>query len=270
MTNDTDHPDAGFRRDIEAKLGEGTRLTRADGVRLFDAEDLVWLGRMAHGARSACHPDRVTFVHGDESTCPQRCAFCTESDGRWIAGTHVASDDAWEAWSTTHGDGRLAVAAVPVHHGESTTDRVDRLLRLRDLQDDGGGFIAVAPLRVEHPDGPGSMAQAAEALRAFAVARLMIDNVDHVQSHWPSHGLDVAGLSLNFGACDLSGSLTRYRTTHDTDLVDGELAQEDVVELIQDAGFTPVHRDDVFGQVCEFDPPVPAAVRRAEPQKVWT
>ena len=242
MTNDTDHPDAGFRRDIEAKLGEGMRLTRADGIRAFRRRGPGVAG--TDGSRRTLGvppPIGFTFVHGDESTCPQRCAFCNRVrralDRRYPRCLRRRLGGVVDhAWRTAV----LLWPPVPVHHGESTTDRVDRLLRLRDLQDDGGGFIAVAPLRVEHPDRHRGDGPAAEALRAFAVARLMIDNIDHVQSHWPSHGLDVAGLSLNFGACDLSGSLTRYRTTHDTDLVDGELAQEDVVELIQDAGFTPV------------------------------
>lgn len=235
MTNQTARDDIESRREIEAKLGEGARLTRADGVRLFEIDDLVWLGRLADTVRAKRHGDRVTFAHGRD---------------------------------VAHPDGVPAVATVAVHQAEPATERVDRLLRVRDQQD--GALVAVAPLRPEHPDGPAAMAHAAESLRTFAVARLLLDEFDHIQCYWPSHGLDVAGLALNFGVSDLTGSPSRYRTTHDTALVDGGPTEDDVLELIRDAGFTPVQRGADFTVVRAFAPPVPAADRRAEPQKVWT
>lgn len=224
--------DATDQHELEAKLSDGARPTRADALRLYETDGLVGLGRLAHTARLRRHGDTVVF----------------------------AADTA-AGENTAH---------LELHPGQSPAERVDALLRIRQTQDDTGQYTALAVTRAEHPDGPAAMAQATESLRTFAVARLLVDNIDHIQCDWSSHGLDVAGLALNFGVSDLTGSTTSYRRTHDTGLIDAELTDQDVLELIRDAGFTPMRRDGDFAALHAYDPPVPAAVRRAEPQKVWT
>ncbi len=139
------------------------------------------------------------------------------------------------------------------------------------------------PLRYQH-DGSGdasrnrlttqtTMADGAEVLRTFAVSRLLLDNVDHVKQFWVMHGLSTAALSLSFGADDLDGSVVEYKITHDADGYDtpSTMTREDLLSLIRDAGFTPAERDTRYHVLREFDPPVPLAARRAEPQpmKAW-
>ena len=94
----------------------------------------------------------------------------------------------------------------------------------------------------------------AESLRAFAVSRLVLDNVAHIRCSLAAHGSSVAQLALNFGADDLEGSAE---------------AVEDLVELIGDAGFQPVERDAAYNVVVEHPKPPSLAERRSEPQKVW-
>jgi aminodeoxyfutalosine synthase len=169
-------------------------------------------------------------------------------------------------------------------HIEEPRHRVDHVLRLRELQDETGGFQVFIPLRYQHDfvdaaDGKirnriqarTTMAAPAESLKTFAVSRLLFDNVPHVKCFWVMHGLSVAQLSLNFGVDDLDGSVVEYKITHDADEygTPNTMHREDLLHLIWDAGFQPVERNTRYEVVREYDPPVPLAERRAEPQQVW-
>jgi aminodeoxyfutalosine synthase len=155
---------------------------------------------------------------------------------------------------------------------------VDHVLRLRELQDETGGFAVFIPLRFQHDfhdskDGKQRnrlmnqpMATGAEALRTFAVSRLLLDNFDHVKCFWVMHGLTTAQLALNYGVDDLDGSVVEYKITHDADRfgTPDKMTREDLLELIRDAGFTPVERNTSYEVVQEFDGPDPE--RREKPQ----
>jgi aminodeoxyfutalosine synthase len=168
-------------------------------------------------------------------------------------------------------------------HVEEPRHRVDHVLRLRELQDETGGFAVFIPLRYQH-DGAGDstrnklmdrtvMASGAESLKTFAVSRLLFDNIDHVKNFWVMHGLSTAQLSLSFGADDLDGSVVEYKITHDADHygTPSTMTREDLLELIRDAGFTPAERNTKYEIVKEYDGPVALADRRREPQsmKAW-
>ncbi|WP_433828014.1 hypothetical protein ACQP2E_01045 [Actinoplanes sp. CA-015351] len=209
--------DAGLKRELEAKVYAGERLTREDGIALHESDDLVWLGRLAHHRRTELTGDRVTFTLNDHP--------------------NVLGESA---------------AALP--------NVVDDVLRLRARQDETGGLHTFAPVRHES-------AMPAESLKAFAVARLLLDNVPHLTALWDSHGLSVAQLALNFGADDLASA-----TPEDENAAPekkDETGRDELLDLIWDAGFQPVERDDRFEIVKEHDKPISYAERRSEPQQVW-
>ncbi len=192
----------------------------------------------------------------------------------------VDHDTHWEDWSRihrlAHGKGLRTPATMLYGHIEAPRHRVDHVLRLRELQDETGGFVVFIPLRFQH-DAAGDprnrlmtqpMATGAEALQTFAVSRLLLDNVDHLKCFWVMHGLTTAQLSLSFGVDDLDGSVVEYKITHDADGfgTPSTMGREDLLELIRDAGFTPVERNTRYEVVREYDPPVALAERRAQPQ----
>jgi aminodeoxyfutalosine synthase len=82
------------------------------------------------------------------------------------------------------------------------------------------------------------------------------------------HGLTTAQLSLNFGADDLDGSVVEYKITHDADGfgTPHTMTRENLLELIRDAGFTPVERDTRYRVIRTYDGPDPA--RRDSPQPI--
>ncbi|HYT09244.1 MAG TPA: aminofutalosine synthase MqnE [Mycobacteriales bacterium] len=187
----------------------------------------------------------------------------------------------WEDWSRihrlAHSKGLRTPATMLYGHIEQPRHRVDHVLRLRELQDETGGFTVFIPLRFHgNPDGKDNnrlshlpMATPAEALKTFAVSRLLLDNVEHVKCFWVMHGLATAQLSLSFGADDLDGSVVEYKITHDADGygTPDTMTREDLLALIRDAGFRPVERNTRYETLREYDGPDPS--RRDQPQPVW-
>ncbi|HVF03960.1 MAG TPA: aminofutalosine synthase MqnE, partial [Frankiaceae bacterium] len=191
----------------------------------------------------------------------------------------VDHDTHWEDWSRihrlAHAKGLRTPCTMLYGHIEEPRHRVDHVLRLRELQDETGGFAVFIPLRYHNDNNPlgatTRMATGADVLKTFAVSRLLFDNVDHVKMFWVMHGLTTAQLSLSFGADDLDGSVVEYKITHDADRfgTPDKMTREDLLDVIRDAGFTPVERNTRYEVIREFDGPVPLAQRRAEPQPIW-
>src|SRR5690242_11739845 len=187
----------------------------------------------------------------------------------------------WEDWSRihklAHSKGLKTPCTMLYGHIEEPRHRVDHVLRLREVQDETGGFQVFIPLRYQHDPGDARnrlqnqpMATPAESLKTFAVSRLLFDNVPHVKCFWVMHGLSVGQMSLNFGVDDLDGSVVEYKITHDADHygTPDTMTREALLDLIRDAGFTPVERNTRYEVVKEYDGPEPG--RRDEPQPVWS
>jgi aminodeoxyfutalosine synthase len=193
----------------------------------------------------------------------------------------VDHDTHWEDWSRihrlAHSKGLKTPCTMLYGHIEEPRHRVDHVLRLRELQDETGGFQVFIPLRFQHDPGDARnrlqnqpMATPAESLRTFAVSRLLFDNVPHVKCFWVMHGLSVGQMSLNFGVDDLDGSVVEYKITHDADHygTPNTMTRESLLDLIRDAGFTPVERNTRYEVVKSYDGPEPG--RRDVPQPVWS
>jgi aminodeoxyfutalosine synthase len=190
----------------------------------------------------------------------------------------VDHDTHWEDWSRihrlAHQKGLRTPATMLYGHIEEPRHRVDHVLRLRELQDETGGFQVFIPLRFHNDNNRLShlkMAAPADVLKTFAVSRLLLDNFGHVKVFWVMHGLSTSQLALNYGADDMDGSVVEYKITHDADGfgTPDKLTRDDLLNLIRDAGFTPKERNTRYEVIREYEGPVALADRRAEPQAVW-
>ena len=138
-------------------------------------------------------------------------------------------------------------------HIETAEERVDHLLQTRALQDETGGLQAFIPLAF-HPDNnqmrklpPPS---ASETLKVHAVARLLLDNVDHIKAYWISCGVEVAQTALWFGADDLDGTVQEETIYHMAgSRTPTALSTDDIENLIRDAGREPIERDTLYNVV---------------------
>ncbi len=154
-------------------------------------------------------------------------------------------------WLGVHGTAhRLGIgsnATLLFGHVETLEERILHLLRLRDQQDESGGFRAFIPLAfhpgntsLSHLPGPSGV----EILRTIATARLMLDNIPHMKAYWVMLGIKLASTALHFGADDLEGTIVKERITHEAGASTAEgLSRKAVEQCIADAGFVPVERD---------------------------
>lgn len=145
-------------------------------------------------------------------------------------------------------------------HVESSADRVDHMLMLRELQDETQGFSTFIPL-AWHPDNTalgremgveGNRTGGLDDLKALAVGRILLDNVPHIKTHWIMVTTKVSQIALSFGVDDLEGTVVLEKITHtagaDTPI---RLDLDEIVRLIRDAGKTPVERDSLYNDVLE-------------------
>jgi aminodeoxyfutalosine synthase len=152
-------------------------------------------------------------------------------------------------------------------HVETAEDRVAHLAMLRDLQDETGGFLTYIPLAY-HPDRNelgeemgrvGTATTGYEDLKNIAVARLFLDNVPHVKTHWPMVTPFLSQIALSFGCDDVEGTVVYERIYHEAGAqTDMHMPYLELVRLIRGAGKRPVERDSLYRAVRDqFDEPPP-------------
>jgi hypothetical protein len=167
---------------------------------------------------------------------------------------HKADATPWiEIHRTAHELGLRTNATMLYGHIENAYHRIDHLLRLRELQDETGGFQTFIPLafhpdntRLDHIKKPSSLMD----LRTMAVSRLMLDNFDHVKAYWIMLGVETAQIALSYGADDIDGTVRHELIYHDAGAVTPEaLSVEEIRRLIVEAGRDPVERDTLYRRV---------------------
>ncbi|MBP1626110.1 MAG: Radical domain protein [Holophagaceae bacterium] len=138
-------------------------------------------------------------------------------------------------------------------HIEEPHHRVDHLLRLRDLQDRTHGFLAYIPLAYQNEDNELSRthhilpATGTQDLREIAVARLLLDNIDHIKAYWVMITPGLAQIGLSYGADDLDGTIVSEEIAHQAGAkTPPGLSRQEITRLILDAGFEPVERDNLY------------------------
>ena len=154
-------------------------------------------------------------------------------------------------WLAVHGTAhRLGIgtnATLLFGHLETPAETVEHLARLREQQDQTGGFRSFIPLvfhprntEIAHLPGPTGV----EILKVIATSRLMLDNIPHIKAYWIMLGLKMAQTALHFGADDLEGTIVHEKITHEAGATTSVgLSRKDLEDLIVDAGFQPVERD---------------------------
>ncbi len=164
-----------------------------------------------------------------------------------------------EEWAdvhrTWHRLGEHSTCTMLYGHVESAEHRVDHLRRLRDLQDETGGFTGFVPFAFE-PDGARPAlrgiphATAHEQLRNLAVARIFLDNIPHITGYWVSLGLPLAQISLAFGVDDLHGTIADEKIFHMAGACTpvGQTSAS-LEKAIREAGRVPTRRDSFYRRI---------------------
>ncbi|MBB5022027.1 aminofutalosine synthase MqnE [Desulfurispira natronophila] len=153
---------------------------------------------------------------------------------------------------TAHQLGLHTNATMLYGHLESLADRVDHLERLRQLQDETGMFQAFIPLAF-HPENTQITRYGTtgyDDLKNLAIARLYLDNFQHIKAYWIMLGENIAQISLSFGVDDLDGTVVEEKITHAAGASTAEaMAKDHLVHLIRSAGKIPVERSTLYEEL---------------------
>jgi cyclic dehypoxanthinyl futalosine synthase len=166
-----------------------------------------------------------------QATAPRKC-----SADQWIAVMEEA-----------HNQGLRTTATMMFGHIETVAERLEHLLRLRELQDRTGGFTAFIPWPFQ-PDNT-ALSQQIEIekttgmgyLRMLALSRIYLDNFTNVQASWVTQGPKIAQLSLYFGANDFGSTMLEENVVAAAG-VSFRLSEQEIRRLVIDAGFEPRQR----------------------------
>jgi aminodeoxyfutalosine synthase len=174
-----------------------------------------------------------------------------------------ATADQWiEVHRTAHGLGLRTNATMLYGHIEKYEHRVDHMRRLRELQDETGGFQTFIPLAF-HPDHTAmdhfARPSGMEDLKTLAVARVYLDNFPHLKAYWVMLGMRLAQLSLSYGVDDIDGTVIEEKIYHMAGADTPEaITVEELRRLILEADREPVERDTLYKELKAV--PEPASV----------
>ena len=155
-----------------------------------------------------------------------------------------------EVMATAHSLGLRTTATMMFGHIETEAERLEHLLRLREIQDRTGGFTAFIPWSFQ-PGGTalgGTTADVVDYLKTLTIARLVLDNFANLQVSWVTQGAKVAQVALEFGANDFGSTMIEENVVAATG-VGFRLSREEIVRQIQGAGYQARQRDHLYRPV---------------------
>jgi cyclic dehypoxanthinyl futalosine synthase len=157
----------------------------------------------------------------------------------------------WRSWAKVmreaHRLGMPTTATMMFGVGERPEDVVEHLFRVREIQEESGGFTAFIPWTYQpgNTELGGESASGVEYLKVLALSRLVLDNVSNIQASWVTQGAGLAQVALAFGANDLGGTMLEENVVAAAG-VDFRMNQTEIIKLVRDAGFVPARRTTTY------------------------
>jgi cyclic dehypoxanthinyl futalosine synthase len=154
----------------------------------------------------------------------------------------------WRQWAevmkTAHELGMPTTATMMFGSLETDKEIIEHLVRLRNIQDETGGFTAFIPWTYQpgNTELGGRSATAVEYLKTLALSRIVLDNFDNVQASWVTQGAKIAQVALEFGANDFGSTMIEENVVAAAG-VTFRMTRQEIVNLITDAGYVPAQRD---------------------------
>ena len=165
----------------------------------------------------------------------------------------VTSQQWLEIHQKWHERGKESNATMLFGHVETRAHRIDHMLRLRDLQDKTGGFNAFIPLVYQKENNylkGCNFPSGQEVLKTYAIARILLDNIDNIKAYWATSTINLALISQEFGANDLDGTIQKESIQSAAGAASANgMELDDFVALIRNSGFIPVERDSLYNEL---------------------
>ncbi len=175
-----------------------------------------------------------------------------------IAGGKCSSNQWLDIHRIWHNLGMRSNATMLYGHIESFEHRIDHLNRLRDLQDETGGFQTFIPLKFRNKENEMSHldeVSVIEDLKNYAISRIYLDNFEHIKAYWPMISKEVAQMSLAFGVNDIDGTIddtTKIYSMAGSEEQNPALSTEQLVKMIKRVDRTPLERDTVYNIIKDY------------------
>ena len=220
-------------------------------LKAFTMVEIDWIARV--GAKSI--PETIVDLKtAGMDSCPGGGAEIFARRVRDVICKNKITGEEWLAIAREcHLQGVRTNATILYGSVETVEERVDHFLRLRDLQDETGGFTGLIPLAF-HPENtplaslPVSSGQT--DLRVIAAARLLLDNFPHIKAYWIQIGTKLAQVALFFGADDLVGTVVDETITHAAGATTASgMTRQEFERMIRETGREPFERDSQYRRV---------------------
>ena len=259
------HPDLTFEHYLELVRGLKQRCPTVH-LKAFTMVEVHYFARIA---KLSIEETLRKMKEAGVDSCPGGGAEIFHPRVRKIICDHKTSGQMWLSTAKkAHEVGLHSNATMLYGHVETEEERVDHLVKLRELQDETHGFVAFIPLAF-HPDNtalshipkPTGYAD----LRNISVSRLLLDNFDHIKAYWIMLTPSIAQIAQRFGANDLDGTVIEEKIYHDAGAKTSEFTPRAELErLIRAAGRVPVERDTLYRPVDRSKMPPPSPQMRSD------
>jgi putative menaquinone biosynthesis protein, SCO4494 family len=244
------HPDLPLEYFLDLVRGLKQRFPKVH-VKAFTMVEVAYLARRA---KLTIEQTLVKLRECGVDSMPGGGAEIFAERVRAIICDHKIDGNEWlETARLAHKLGFKSNATMLYGHIENDEDRVDHLLKLREVQDDTGGFQTFIPLAFHPENTPLDHLPVTTGLtdiRQIAVSRLLLDNFAHIKAYWQMMTPKIAQIALRFGADDLDGTVIEEKIYHDAGATTPQgMTRKELSRLITEAGRIPVERDTLYKAV---------------------
>jgi len=172
---------------------------------------------------------------------------------RIIAPSKIGWKKYLQIHKTAHRLGLHSTVTMLYGHVETYEERVDHMIKIREAQDETGGFTCFIPLAYQPENNELNITEhthGVDDLKTIAVSRLVLDNIPHIKAYWVMIGEKIAQTALNFGADDMDGTVMEEKIAHFAGAKSPTQQQkEKLIRLIKEAGKIPVERDTLYNHL---------------------
>jgi aminodeoxyfutalosine synthase len=244
------HPDLPFEYFLDLVRGLKERFPKVH-IKAFTMVEVAYLARRA---KLSIDETLIKMREAGVDSMPGGGAEIFASRVRSIICDHKIDGSEWlNTARLAHKHGFRSNATMLYGHIENDEDRVDHLLKLREVQDETGGFQTFIPLAF-HPEHTAldhlPVTTGLTDIRQIAVSRLLLDNFAHIKAYWQMLTPKIAQIALRFGADDLDGTVIEEKIYHDAGATTPQgMTRKQLCHLIEAAGRVPVERDTLYHNV---------------------
>jgi aminodeoxyfutalosine synthase len=244
------HPDIGLDWYLEMLRGLKERFPNAH-LKAFTAIEVGWFAKKE---KISIEETLRRMRDAGLGSLPGGGAEIFHPDVREIICDGKLDADEWiEVHRVAHKMGIKSNCTMLYGHVEKPEHKVDHFMRLRQLQDETGGFNAFIPLAY-HPEnnylGLKHHTTGLDDLKHIATARLVLDNIPHIKAYWVMVTPKLAQVALRFGADDLDGTVVEETIYHMAGAsTEQQLPRPELERIVRDAGFVPVERDTLYNPI---------------------